>query len=97
VGGRIDDEATLDEVVEIARLIARVHQIDIGWYDDIRRRHRKLVPALASASNDSHIWWYAAKSFFDGLNEAMLKVWIAAGPVAADRLGWFRLQLPNLL
>jgi len=88
VGDRIDDDASLEEVEEIARLIARVHLLDTGWYDDIRRRQRALHPTLESAGDDSLIWWYAAKPFFfEQIDERALAAWIKMGPRPATVAG----------
>ncbi len=90
-GGRAVAHETISTelIEELARLVARTHSIDTAWYDDIRRRQRERHPALQSAPDASHIWFYVAmrQHFLDGISEEKLLNWISNGPVPASAAG----------
>ena len=89
-GNRLaESEVSVDLIEEIARLVARVHAIDPAWYEDIRSRHCLRLPALRNAPKGNHIWWYTSlpQQFADEVSEALLRVWINAGPEPATETG----------
>lgn len=68
-------------VEELGNLLARVHSLPTGWYDEIRQQLCVRDPGLCVAALNSHVWPFAARRMFlRGLPDEGLRTWCAAGP-----------------
>lgn len=67
---------------ETGRLLAKVHQVSVDWFEPFREQFCGLHPGLEEASNGSAVWWYSArgKEFFSDLDAEGLRNWIRAFP-----------------
>jgi hypothetical protein len=87
-----ESEESNATVAEIGRLLAKVHQVPVDWFEPFRERLCALHPGLDEASHGSAVWWYSArKDMLADLDEEQLRNWIRAFPqepksVAGKRL-----------
>mmetsp|Transcript_133523 Transcript_133523/g.249693 ORF Transcript_133523/g.249693 Transcript_133523/m.249693 type:complete len:459 (+) Transcript_133523:55-1431(+) len=73
---------------ELGELLARIHAIPTGWYDEWRVSICARRPALLSAESGSHIWPFTARQqIFEKLSDESIRLWCQAGPKAASSAG----------
>jgi hypothetical protein len=75
-------------VVEIARLLAKLHKVPVEWFEPFRERLCALHPGLDEASNGSAVWWYSARQdMLSDLDEEGLRNWVRAFPEPRSAAG----------